>query len=186
METERDVVRNEGWKLLKWVWRYNRYTWNSGSWWDLAEERERRKVGLSGLQGPKHYWRRQFCPAAGTDSCGDSLSLSSESWKREYGEERRKNNKKRKERKKGFGKSFYGLCHLMPIDSLMIGHSRFPHFPNSTSYLLSITFHLFTVTYHLGFEGLFVTPISNLHFYILNNITHFFTHFFIYTYFKKL
>lgn len=38
---------------------------------------------------------------------------------------------------------------VMLITSLMIGHSRFPHFPNSISYLLSIMFHLFTVTYHL-------------------------------------
>jgi len=55
---------------------------------------------------------------------------------------------KRKERKKGFGKSFYGLCHAHHYISLMIGHSRFPHFPNSISYLLSIMVHLFTVTYH--------------------------------------
>ena len=35
-----------------------------------GEGRERENWGLSGLQGPNHYWRWQFCPAAGTDSCG--------------------------------------------------------------------------------------------------------------------
>ncbi|KAE8711985.1 hypothetical protein F3Y22_tig00110266pilonHSYRG00064 [Hibiscus syriacus] len=37
-----------------------------------VETRSRlRAEGLSGSRGPEHYWRWQFCPAQGTDSCGD-------------------------------------------------------------------------------------------------------------------
>lgn len=61
---------------VEWEWGYGRFIVETGreSWWGLSRrEREREGgLGLSGLQGPKHYWRWQFCPAARTDSCGDS------------------------------------------------------------------------------------------------------------------
>lgn len=78
---ERDVLRNEGLKIL---YKKILLTERGEDIPDILEtervgetlqERERELV-LSGLQGPKHYWRWQFCPAAGTESCGDSPSLS--------------------------------------------------------------------------------------------------------------
>lgn len=83
---EREVVRNKGLKLLsnkkgllqKLSKKLYQICLKLGELVRLSRrEREReRELGLSGLQGPKHYWRWQFCPAAGTESCGDSHSLS--------------------------------------------------------------------------------------------------------------
>ena len=102
------------------VRRYTGCIWDWENWWDLAERRERER-GLSGLQGPKHYWRWQFCAAAGRDS----------PFKRSP--------------KKSFGKSSYGLCH--PSDDGSFLYSASPPFSN---YLLFSCFVKIQQVAHMG------------------------------------
>ena len=112
------------------VRRYTGCIWDWENWWDLAEgEREWR---LSGLQGPKHYWRWQFCAAAGRDS----------PFKRSP--------------KKSFGKSSYGLCH--PSDDGSFLYSASPPFSN---YLLFSCFVKIQQVAHMGSNSTIKTSFAS-------------------------